>query len=377
MKAQIHKATTSKLVQLFIQDTSKTDGSGLTGLTFGSGSLTAYYYREGAASAVSISLQTMTAGAWASGGFVDVDGTNLPGVYQIGLPDAALATGVNSVLVMLKGATNMAPVLIEIQLTDTDVNNATNFGLADLDATISSRLAAASISLAAGAVTVGTNNDKTGYALAANAVDAGQFTQAAADKVWLSAARTLTSFGSLVADVAAAVWASATRTLTSFGTLVADGAAAVWAYVTRTLTQSAAQVIATVSGTDVTLRRGETIAVPFTALGSLTGRSKLWFTVKHLDSDVDTAAIIQIVETTGLVYLNGAAGTAGNGSLVVTDATTGALTRESRGGLLGHTRARSGLHLRHSGVDRHDGHDVDLWPVHGPGRPDPRHQLGE
>lgn len=61
-------------------------------------------------------------------------------------------------------------------------------------------------------------------------------TQAGADKVWLSAARTLTSFGTLVADVATAVWAAGTRTLTSFGTLAADTATAVWAAVTRTIT---------------------------------------------------------------------------------------------------------------------------------------------
>src|SRR5690348_16306341 len=42
-------------------------------------------------------------------------------------------------------------------------------------------------------------------------------TQAAADKVWGSAARTLTSFGTLVADVAAAVWGAASRTLSAFG----------------------------------------------------------------------------------------------------------------------------------------------------------------
>lgn len=42
-------------------------------------------------------------------------------------------------------------------------------------------------------------------------------TQAGADKVWGSAARTLTSFGTLVADVATAVWAAATRTLSAFG----------------------------------------------------------------------------------------------------------------------------------------------------------------
>lgn len=43
---------------------------------------------------------------------------------------------------------------------------------------------------------------------------AGDFAQAAADKVWASAARTLTSFGTLVADVATSVWAAVSRTIT-------------------------------------------------------------------------------------------------------------------------------------------------------------------
>jgi hypothetical protein len=81
-------------------------------------SLTAYYLREGAASATAITLATMTVGTWATGGFKEVDATNMPGIYELGLPDAALATGANSVVVMLKGAANMAPVTLEIQLTD-------------------------------------------------------------------------------------------------------------------------------------------------------------------------------------------------------------------------------------------------------------------
>lgn len=40
-------------------------------------------------------------------------------------------------------------------------------------------------------------------------------TQSAADKVWNTAARSLTTFGSLVADIATAVWGAATRVLTA------------------------------------------------------------------------------------------------------------------------------------------------------------------
>lgn len=132
MKLQTLKGKTSKLVEIFIQDSSSTVGAGLTGLVFNSSSLTGYYYRSGAASAVSITLATMTAGTWATGGFVAVDGTNMPGLYQLGIPDAALATGASQVVIMLKGATNMAPVVLEIQLVNYDPDDAVRMGLTAL-----------------------------------------------------------------------------------------------------------------------------------------------------------------------------------------------------------------------------------------------------
>ena len=126
-KISIKAGTTSKLLDLFIQDTSVTTGAGLTGLVFNAGSLTGYYYREGAASAVSITLATMTLGTWATGGFVVVDDTNMPGCYQLGIPDAAIAAGAKSVLVMLKGAANMAPLILEVELTAVDNQSAAAF----------------------------------------------------------------------------------------------------------------------------------------------------------------------------------------------------------------------------------------------------------
>ena len=117
-KLSLAKGTTSKLLDVFVQDSSSTTGAGLTGLAYNTASLTAYYYREGAASSTAITLATMTLGTWATSGFVVIDGTNMPGCYQLGIPNAALATGANSVIVMLKGATNMAPLVLEIQLTD-------------------------------------------------------------------------------------------------------------------------------------------------------------------------------------------------------------------------------------------------------------------
>jgi hypothetical protein len=132
LKLAIVKGTTSKLLQVFIQDSSSTSGAGLTGLAHNTASLSAYYYREGAASAVAITLATMTLGTWATGGFIVVDGTNMPGGYQLGIPDAALASGANSVIVMLKGAANMAPLLLEIQLTDVNLHDAVRGGMTAL-----------------------------------------------------------------------------------------------------------------------------------------------------------------------------------------------------------------------------------------------------
>ena len=114
MTIQILGGSTSQTVRLFIQDTSKTDGSGLTGLVHNTSGLTAYYAKGATGTATAITLATQTAGgAWTSGGFVAVDGTNMPGVYRLDIPNAALDSEVETI-VMLRGAANMAPVLLRV-----------------------------------------------------------------------------------------------------------------------------------------------------------------------------------------------------------------------------------------------------------------------
>jgi hypothetical protein len=118
MLLTIPAGTTSKIIEFPIFDSSSTTGALLAGLAWNSGSLTAYYDRVGAAgAATAITLATMTKGTWVTLGFVAVDGTNMPGIYQLGVPDAALAAGATQVTINLKGATNMVPVVIVIQLT--------------------------------------------------------------------------------------------------------------------------------------------------------------------------------------------------------------------------------------------------------------------
>jgi hypothetical protein len=78
---------------------------------------------------------------------------------------------------------------------------------------------AATVAGAVGSVTGNVGGNVVGSVGSVTA-DVG-ITQAGADKVWSSAARSLTTFGTLVADMATAVWGAATRTLSAFGFTVA------------------------------------------------------------------------------------------------------------------------------------------------------------
>lgn len=107
---------TSEIWQIFIADSSSTTGAGLTGLAYNTASLTAYYHRDTDTTATAISLVTMTVGTFTSSGFKEIDATNMPGWYQFCPPNAALASGAKSCSFHLKGATNMAPLPIEVDL---------------------------------------------------------------------------------------------------------------------------------------------------------------------------------------------------------------------------------------------------------------------
>lgn len=125
MKFNIKPGTTNKRIAIFVQDSSSTTGAGLTGLLFSTSGLTWYYWREdeGNIDGTQVTLVTATRGTYASGGLIEKDSTNMPGFYEIGLPNAALITGAGWVTMVLRGATDMAPLALEIQLSSspTDV----------------------------------------------------------------------------------------------------------------------------------------------------------------------------------------------------------------------------------------------------------------
>jgi hypothetical protein len=99
----IKAGSTSVRMPVILRKTA--DSTEMTGVAFGS--VTATYRREGAAS-VSIAVVALPTPAitdvYTSGGWIEADATNQPGTYRLDLPNAALATGADWVVVAVKVA---------------------------------------------------------------------------------------------------------------------------------------------------------------------------------------------------------------------------------------------------------------------------------
>lgn len=110
----IYAGLQSQTVDIFIQDSSSVSGEGLAGLVYNSAGLAAYYRKGATGSATAIALATQTVGgAWSSGGFVEVDATNMKGVYRLDIPNAAVDSA-GYVTLFLFGASNMVPTVLRI-----------------------------------------------------------------------------------------------------------------------------------------------------------------------------------------------------------------------------------------------------------------------
>jgi hypothetical protein len=120
-KISVAAGSTSVSLTVFVQASTSVAGLGLTGLAGTSAGLQGWYYR-GTGTAVPITLATSSLNAaYTAGLFVEVNSTatGIQGFYRFDPPDAAFtsASGVRSVVMGVGGATNMAPVPIEIELT--------------------------------------------------------------------------------------------------------------------------------------------------------------------------------------------------------------------------------------------------------------------
>jgi len=123
MKLVIPKGSTSRIVTVFIQDSSATDGSGLGSLDESS-SIVGGFVREGSTGvALAVDEDVTTEGTYqapsASGKVrIGTPANMRTGTYELHFDNALFATGAEYVVVTLGGAANMAPLTLEIQLSD-------------------------------------------------------------------------------------------------------------------------------------------------------------------------------------------------------------------------------------------------------------------
>jgi hypothetical protein len=276
-KRWIKAGSTSQTVDIFVLNSSSTVGAGLTGLVFNSAGLTCYYRKGALGAATSVTLATLAliTTPWATGGFKEVDATNMPGLYRFDIPNLALDTA-GITVIYFKGASNMAPVVLEIEVVGVDVFDGVRMGLTSLPTAVAGAIngvplsvsasgavntlqingtaqtardigasvllsvgtGTGQISLSAGAVTVGTNNDKGSYSLAASQTfnttgSVGSVTSAfgaaAVQSIWDD----LTSNNTVVGSVGKLLVDNLNATVSSRSTLAATD---VWAAATRTIT---------------------------------------------------------------------------------------------------------------------------------------------
>lgn len=114
MSEYVYAGLTSQSVDVFLADSSSTTGGGLTALVYNTSGLTCYYRKGATGTATAVTLATQTVGgAYSSGGFVQIDATNMPGVYRFDIPNAAVDTE-GFVTIYFQGAADLVPTPLRI-----------------------------------------------------------------------------------------------------------------------------------------------------------------------------------------------------------------------------------------------------------------------
>lgn len=268
-KLAIKAGATEQTLQIFVQSKTATDGSGATGLTATTASIQMHYSRP-FGTATAVTLTTASVGAtqtYKAGLLTELSATGMKGWFRFDPPDTAFATGANHVGFHLSGATAIAELPFEVQLTGPDWSNAVNFGLTALPtATIG---ATGGLARRTDLITATTLNSATNLAGLATITATDVLTQA------LSAANSATNLIGL-----------ATITATTISTQVnaATGVSGITGYATHTATDILTQALAALD-----------TAVP----GSPTANS-INDTINNLDSVLPTTEIASFLKVDGL-----------------------------------------------------------------------------
>lgn len=123
MSEYVYAGLTSQTIDIFLQDSSSATGEGLTGLVYNSAGLVASYRKGATGSRTALSLATQTVGGtWSSGGFVEIDATNMPGIYRLDIPNTVVDTE-GFVTLYFHGATNLlaTPLRVDCRAVPSDI----------------------------------------------------------------------------------------------------------------------------------------------------------------------------------------------------------------------------------------------------------------
>ena len=127
-KFVINKGEEDVILTVFIRDSSQTDGSGLGSLDHTSSIAGAYSKRDGLGIALAVDENVTTEGTYeapSAAGKVRIGtpANHITGTYELHFHNDLFTTA-DWVTITLGGASDMATLLIEVQLTDVDLNTA-------------------------------------------------------------------------------------------------------------------------------------------------------------------------------------------------------------------------------------------------------------
>lgn len=98
-------------VSVIIELRSTTGNAPITGLAHTSLTSASYLRQGGLRVAITLSALAAVDSAYSSGGWVELDATNLPGLYRLDVPDAALASGADWVCIGVADAVTVNSAL--------------------------------------------------------------------------------------------------------------------------------------------------------------------------------------------------------------------------------------------------------------------------
>ncbi len=127
MKAQLVKGSTSVILTVFIQDASSTTGAGLGSLDQTSSIVGGYVRMGGTGVALAVDQNVTTEGTYeapstAAQVRIGTPANMRTGTYELHFHNDLFATGADILTITLGGATDMADIVIEVQLTGSDLN---------------------------------------------------------------------------------------------------------------------------------------------------------------------------------------------------------------------------------------------------------------